>query len=142
MTSKEKAQDKRLREIYKSSLEERNIKLTHQSYCCDICGRPFVKGASAAEWDKEFYTSFQDHYHGCCPRRLKKFCGLCNRGILCYICNKFVVGVLEMKKIDANRLATYMNKWASMHKERDEAKEKDTAVRKKKTSVRRRNAGV
>jgi hypothetical protein len=146
MNSKERAQDKRLREIYKSSLEERNAKLEEQHYCCDICGRPFVKGAAkpgdTTEWDKDYYTSFFDHYHGCCPRRLKKFCGLCNRGILCYICNKFVVGVLEMKKIDANKLAAYMNKWAPMQKERDEAKEKVTTVRKKKSSVRRRDAGV
>lgn len=142
MTSKEKAQDKRLRDIYKSSLEERNAKLVHQKYCCPICGRPFVKGASPLEWDKEFYTSFFDHYHGCCPRRLKKFCGLCNRDILCYICNKFVVGVLEMKKIDHNKLAAYMNKWAPMQKERDEAKEKEPAVRKKKASVRRCHASV
>lgn len=142
MTSKERAQDKRLREIYKSSLEERNAKLEEQYYCCDICGRPFIKGCARLfekkEWDKDYYTSFQDHYHGCCPRRLKKFCGKCNRGILCYICNKFVVGVLEMKGIDANQLAAYMNKWAPMHKERDaaKAKEKVTTVRKKKTSVR------
>ena len=141
MTSKERAQDKRLREIYKSSLEERNKKLEEQDYCCAICGRPFIKDArlfEQKEWDKEAYTSFQDHYHGCCPRRLKKFCGKCNRGILCYICNKFVVGVLEMKGIDANRLAAYMNKWAPMQKARDKERneEKDTAVRKKKSGVR------
>jgi hypothetical protein len=145
MTSKELAQDKRLREIYKSSFEARQAKLNDQKLCCAICGRPFVKGASSAEWDKEVYTAFFDHYHGCCPRRLKKFCGLCNRGLLCYICNKFVVGILEMKKIDVNKLAAYMNKWGAMHKERDEAKAKAkevATVRKKKTSVRRCHAGV
>src|SRR5216683_6725828 len=140
MTSKERAQDKRLRDVYKSSLEERNSKLVSQKYCCAICERPFIKSASSLEWDKEFYTSFYDHYHGCCPRRLKKFCGLCNRGILCYICNKFVVGALEMKKIDHNKLATYLNKWAPMQKERDEARkaeEKEVRpVRKKKISIR------
>jgi len=111
MTSQERAKDKRLRDIYNSSLEKNNATMAEQNNCCAICERPFVVGASSLKFKKEVYTPFQDHFHGCCPRHLKKFCGLCNRGLLCFLCNKFVVGVIEMKDIPADRLADYMAKW-------------------------------
>ena len=112
MTTAERLKDKRLRDTYNSSLEAFNTLMAEQHNCCAICERPFIVGAGSREFKKEVYTPFQDHFHGCCPRRLKKFCGLCNRGLLCYLCNKFVVGVIEMKSIPADRLAAYMAKWA------------------------------
>lgn len=92
--------DKRLKKIYKISEEEFNRSIQEQGGGCAICNRSFKK-----------FIAFQDHFHGCCPRRKKEYCGKCNRGQLCFICNKFVVGYLEKQKIDHNRLAAYMNKW-------------------------------
>lgn len=112
MTPTEQAKDKRLRDIYNSSLEKYNEKMAEQNFCCDICQRPFVSGAGSKEFNKEVYTAFFDHDHRCCPRRLKKYCGLCCRGLLCFGCNKFVVGIIEKQKIPVDRLVAYMKKWS------------------------------
>jgi hypothetical protein len=112
LTPQERAKDKRLRTTFNSSLEKFNAKMEEQGYCCAICQRPFVAGANpTGEFKKEVYSAFFDHAHRCCPRRLKKFCGRCCRGILCFTCNKFVVGVLEKLKIDIDRLYAYIKKW-------------------------------
>lgn len=108
----EQTKDKRLRDIYNSSLEKHNALMKEQGHCCAICQRPFVKGAGPGGFKCETYTAFQDHDHACCPRRLHKFCGQCNRGLLCYTCNKFVVGVIEKMKIPVERLLDYLQKWA------------------------------
>lgn len=103
LTSKEKAKDKRLRETYNMTLEEHNAKRASQNNKCAICRRDF----------REF-TAFQDHDHRCCPRRLKKFCGKCNRGLLCYLCNKYAVGLIEwMRKMDIpmTELVKYLEYW-------------------------------
>ena len=113
MTPQELAKDKRLRDTFNSSLEKFNAQMVKQNYCCDICKKPFVVGAArTGEFKKEIYTAFQDHDHACCPRRLHKFCGLCNRGLLCYTCNKFVVNIIEKMKIPVERLLSYMQKWS------------------------------
>jgi hypothetical protein len=111
MTQQEQAKDKRLRTIFSSSLEQFNQQMTAQNNCCAICERPFLLGAGSGQFKKEIYTAFQDHDHACCPRRLKKFCGQCNRGLLCYTCNKFVVGVIEKMKIPVVRLLAYLEQW-------------------------------
>lgn len=100
MTSSEKAKDKRLQKIYKKTLAEFNAQIEEQGGGCAICGKPFSQ-----------YVAFQDHFHGCCPRRLKEYCGKCCRGILCFGCNRFVVGVLERMNIPINKLSEYMKKW-------------------------------
>ena len=107
----EEVKDKRLREVYNSSLEKHNALMAEQKSCCAVCERPFVQGAGAGNFKKGVYTAFQDHDHACCPRRLRKFCGLCNRGLLCYTCNKFVVGIIEKQKIPVERLLAYLEKW-------------------------------
>lgn len=112
LTAAEKAKDKRLQLTYKSSLAMFNTLMYEQDFCCAICQRPFVAGKGKKDFNKAVYPAFQDHFHGCCPRHLKRFCGQCNRGLLCFLCNKFVVGVIEMKDIPADRLAAYMSKWA------------------------------
>ena len=111
MTPQERAKDKRLRDTFNSSLEKFNAKMMEQNCCCAICERPFVAGAGSGAFNKKVYTPFQDHDHACCPRRLKKFCGLCNRGLLCFGCNKYVVGVIERQKVPIDRLVAYLNKW-------------------------------
>jgi hypothetical protein len=108
----EQAKDKRLHDIYNSSLAKFSTLMSEQGSCCAICQRPFVQGAGPGGFKNEVYTPFQDHDHACCPRRLHKFCGLCNRGLLCYTCNKFVVGVIEKMKIPVDRLLAYIQKWA------------------------------
>lgn len=111
MTSQEAAKDKRLRATFNSSLVGFRQRMAEQNNCCAICERPFLVGAGSGQFNKEVYTAFQDHDHACCPRRLRKFCGKCNRGLLCYTCNKFVVGVIEKMKIPVVRLLAYLEKW-------------------------------
>jgi hypothetical protein len=134
MTSKETAKDARLRKIYLSSLEEHDAKIADQGGGCAICGRAFPE-----------FSAFQDHYHGCCPRRLKTYCGKCNRGVLCYLCNKYVMGVIEKMKMgdgspfDVARLFDYITKWKAILTVKGcyEAKV-ETRVKKKKQSRTRR----
>lgn len=106
-----KAQDLRLRKIYKTTKVVFDFQVKEQGGGCAICGRKFPQ-----------FRAFQDHFHGCCPTKGKDkkttFCGRCTRGVLCYLCNKFVVGYMEKQGIDPNKLAAYMNKWAAILKTR------------------------
>jgi hypothetical protein len=98
-----KTQDARLRRIYKITKAKQDIEIREQGGGCAICGRPFPK-----------FRAFQDHFHGCCPRKLSEYCGRCTRGVLCFTCNKYCVGVLERQKIDPNKVAAYLNKWGAV----------------------------
>lgn len=103
LTSEEKAKARRLLAIYKMTLAEDAAKRGEQKNACAICRRSFSQ-----------FRSFQDHDHKCCPRRLKNFCGKCNRGILCYLCNKYAVGLLEwLVKVDIEfeKVAEYKRFW-------------------------------
>jgi hypothetical protein len=131
LTPSEKAKDARLRKTYKITLEAQNKQRSEQSNACTICGRPFSK-----------FTPFQDHEHQCCPRRLKEFCGKCNRGLLCFVCNKYVVGVLERQSVGGKRLdpiwllkriLVYFEHWTPILKARGAyaAKEKSKKLLKK-----------
>jgi hypothetical protein len=137
LTSAEKAKDKRLRSIYNISLEAQNAQKAEQGDACAICHRPF-----------RIFTAFQDHAHACCPRRLKTYCGKCCRGLLCFGCNKYLVGVLERQakgnKMSAIELCesilVYLKKYDRILKEKGayaakpEAKAKK--LRKKQKSLR------
>ncbi len=133
LTKAEQAKDKRLRDIYNSSLEVYNQRMAEQNFCCAVCERPFVKGCGSQEFNKEVYTPFFDHDHRCCPRRLKKYCGLCVRGLLCYTCNKFVVGIMEKMKIPVDRLFDYMKKWSFI-----QPREHEPGPRKRKRKSRKK----
>src|SRR5690349_9334182 len=104
LTKSQKAKDRRLREIYNTNLEEHNEKrYVEQHNRCAICDRDF----------KDFIC-YQDHDHRCCPRRTKKFCGKCNRGFLCFLCNKKAVAAIEyMEKvgIDPRKVLDYILHW-------------------------------
>jgi hypothetical protein len=104
MTSAERAKDRRLQKTYKITLAQQNEIRKEQGNCCAICGRDFAK-----------FTAFQDHLHFCCPRRFKEFCGRCNRSLLCFSCNKYLVGVLERQKMPIiellDNLRAYVIKW-------------------------------
>ncbi|GEM_PF-1879901 len=137
MTSAERAKDKRLRDIYNTTLEAQNEQRAKQGNRCAICRRDFAK-----------FTAFQDHEHKCCPRRLKKFCGRCNRSLLCFSCNKFVVGVLERQSVDGKKLnplwllkqiIAYFEYWNPILKAKgcyEEKPKEKTAVSRKKKRIR------
>jgi hypothetical protein len=136
LTSAERAKDKRLQTIYNTTLDAQNKQRDEQNNACAICGRDFAT-----------FTSFQDHEHKCCPRRLKKFCGKCNRGLICFLCNKWLTGVLErqatrdLSAIElCQRVIAYLEKWNKILKgrgcyEKPEVK-KAAPIRRKKKSVR------
>ena len=75
MTTKEKAKDTRLRREFHTNLEEYNKVLKYQNYCCAICRKKFNKKG-------EPFVLSVDHSH---------VSGLL-RGLLCYVCNKFILG--------------------------------------------------
>ena len=107
MTPSEKARDARLRRIYKKTLAESKAELAEQGGGCAICGR------SA----KQFIMN-QDHAHDCCGSKKKDknkdYCGLCNRGQLCYLCNRKVVGAIERWAkwgVEVERVVEYLRHW-------------------------------
>jgi hypothetical protein len=135
VTTAEKAQDARLRRIYKKTLEDKKREIEAQKGGCAICGRPHPQ-----------YILSQDHDHACCKRpRGKKgntatFCGKCNRGWLCYLCNRWAIGGLEyMAKVNipAEKAFAYLKQWHKTIVERGgyEPKEEKTKPRKKQKSV-------
>ena len=116
LSTSERAQDARLRRIYKKTLADKKREIMDQGGGCAICGRKYP----------EFILS-QDHDHRCCKRpRGKKgntatFCGKCNRGWLCYLCNRWAIGSLEyMAKVNipAEKAFEYLKKWYAVLKER------------------------
>jgi Recombination endonuclease VII len=107
MTKQEKAKDQRLRKIYKKTLADFNAQVIEQNGGCAICDKQF-----------SLYTAFQDHWHKCCPRKLKEYCGKCCRGLLCFQCNKYVVGVLERMNVSVARVKEYLDKWGPILAER------------------------
>lgn len=117
MTASEKAADARLRRIYKKTLADKTREIREQGDMCAICGRLYPA-----------YTLNQDHDHACCnPPRSKKnrakfvCCGKCNRGWLCYLCNRWAIGSLEyMAKVNipAEKAFAYLKKWHAVLKER------------------------
>jgi hypothetical protein len=135
LTSKERAKDKRLREIYSMSLEDHNAKRDKQNHACAICSRPFRD-----------FTAYQDHDHKCCPRRLKRFCGLCNRGLTCYLCNKYAVGFLEflMKmNIPIENVIAYVKFWdAEIARKGGYAPKAEPKRKRKKSRVARQQKVV
>lgn len=133
--SRDKAKDKRLQTIYNTTLEKQNEKRVAQKNACAICRRSFSQ-----------FTAFQDHDHKCCPRRLKRFCGLCNRGLICYLCNKYAVGLVEwMRKMDISfdRVIAYIKFWDAEitrkggYAPKEKGKSKKRKSRSKQTRLRR-----
>ena len=130
MTSAERAKDKRLQDIYKVSLEEFNKKKEAQGNKCAICGRSFVE-----------FMAHQDHDHACCPpgrKKQRRYCGECNRDILCYLCNRWAVGGIEYCRkvgIEPVKVLEYVIKWTMKARDRNEKQEAKTTVCKAKKSI-------
>jgi hypothetical protein len=109
LSKSDQAKDARLRRVYKKTLAQKTAEIAAQGGGCAICGRPFPE-----------YTLSQDHDHACCKRpRGKKgntavFCGKCNRGWLCYLCNRWAIGSLEyMAKVNipVEKAVEYLKTW-------------------------------
>jgi hypothetical protein len=132
LSTKQRASDARLRRVYKKTLADKLREITEQGGGCAICSRPYPK-----------YMLYQDHDHACCnPPRGKKarsratFCGKCNRGWVCYLCNKWALGALEFMakmKINPQVAIAYLAFWHQRIVERGgyEQKEKATKLRTK-----------
>jgi hypothetical protein len=139
MTSAERAKEKRLIATFNQTLEEHNAKRAEQHDACILCGRPFAD-----------YQAYQDHDHDCCyPKRKKAnhFCGKCNRGLLCFLCNKFYVPAIERMlrdKIDIQKVIDYVLGWKKVIQAKGgyAPKEKSPKLRKAKKSVRPSDGGV
>jgi hypothetical protein len=107
VTTAERAKDKRLQQTYKKSLEEYNAQLESQKNACALCRRAFSQ-----------YQSYNDHDHECCGVRkksyLNRFCGKCNRALLCFLCNHHYVPTIEaMLKdgVDPQKVVDYVIHW-------------------------------
>ena|ERR1035437_3314032 len=136
----DEAKDKRLRTVYKTTLAEQNVQREEQHNACALCGRSFL-----------LYRAFQDHWHACChpSKKLLEYCGKCNRGILCYLCNKYVIGMLEGVATQGKspipiiafckNILAYFEKWEPILAARGacakEKVKKVAALRRKKKSV-------
>jgi hypothetical protein len=136
LTSSEKAKDRRLQKTYKLTLDQQNKIIEEQGGGCAICGRPFPP---RKDKNGKTFTPFQDHFHGCCPRRVKEFCGLCSRGCLCFLCNKYLVGVVEKQNLPVDKLLAYLQKWEKILRERGayEPKLPIKKIRKRKRKAKR-----
>jgi len=107
MTAAERAKDKRLRRIYKTTLAAVQAQIVEQGGGCAICGRSATK-----------FIMNTDHAHDCCGAKRKDknkdYCGLCTRGQLCYLCNRKVVGAIERWAkwgVDVERVVEYLRHW-------------------------------
>lgn len=105
-TTAEQAKEYRLRTVYKQTPEEHAVLKASQGNKCALCPRTFDK-----------FMAYQDHDHKCCKagrKKQRRYCGKCNRGLLCFICNKKVIGALEYIEklgVDVQIALDYLNKW-------------------------------
>lgn len=102
MDSKEKQRNKRMYDTYGITLDEWNTLTKSQYNCCFICG------------NKNRLN--QDHRHIKNYKKLsseekRKEC----RGALCYRCNKWTVGGLEIHK-NARKILKQVNLYFDMYK--------------------------
>lgn len=128
-TIEDKQKDQRLRRIYRISLEEQDAMRKYQNNKCAICRRSFDE-----------FMAFQDHDHACCSRKMREYCGKCNRGLLCFLCNKKAIGAVEKFKkwgIELDEIIRYLAYWGDVLKKRGAYEEKGKAKKspKKQKSV-------
>ena len=134
LSKSEIAKDKRLREIYNTTLEAQNEQRRIQKNACEICRRPFSQ-----------FQAYQDHDHKCCPRRLKRYCGKCNRSLLCYLCNKKAVGSFEYLiklGIDPQKVVDYFKGWDIVVAAKGGYAPKEKTPRPKARRVSKKQRGV
>lgn len=132
LTTAEIARDRRLKSIYGMSLEDFNKKMEEQNSACVLCKRPFSQ-----------FQPYQDHDHKCCPPGRKvqrKYCGKCNRGLLCFLCNKYAIGLMEKVntstskyQIDFVKAVAYLAEWTTVIKSKGGYEPKTKAKRPSKS---------
>lgn len=81
--------DRSLQKKFGITLAQYEAMLQSQGGVCAICGRPPKNKALAVD---------HDHLTG----RV--------RGLLCFLCNKFIVGMIERNRIDLAKVAAYLSK--------------------------------
>ncbi|PWT76408.1 MAG: hypothetical protein C5B59_06700 [Bacteroidetes bacterium] len=118
---------RRLKARYNQTLEQHDALRQEQNNSCALCHRSFDE-----------FLAFQDHDHKCCGHRSGQLCGKCNRGLLCFLCNKRVIGALEtIIKFKGNVEAAleYIRSWDAKLKERGayEGKKKKKLRKKQKS---------
>lgn len=131
-TTAAEAKEYRLRTVYKQTPEEHEALKASQNNKCALCPRTFPK-----------FMAYQDHDHKCCKagrKKQRRYCGKCNRGLLCFICNKKVIGALEyIEKLgnDVEKALKYLRDWHEILVARGayEPKAEEKRVRKKQKSV-------
>lgn len=87
-----------LRRKYNKDLAWYNQTLYDQGGGCAICGRRPTNKSLAV-----------DHDHRCCSG--KTSCGRCVRGLLCWICNKKIVGMIERWNVNPQKIVEYFWKY-------------------------------
>jgi hypothetical protein len=106
VTTAAEAKEYRLRTVYKQTVGEHNALRESQGNKCPLCDRSFKK-----------YMAYQDHDHLCCSagrKKQRRYCGKCCRGLLCFICNKKVIGALEYIEklgVDVEKAMKYLRDW-------------------------------
>ena len=132
MSSNDKAADSRLRRIFNITLAEYNAKLKEQGGGCGICGRFPKKNRLAVDHNHDIentpiiysYNSglklwsgsalgyeFQDRYKSIVTKFIKLYIIRSSvRGLLCMICNRKVLGVMEKYKIKPKDVHAYLVK--------------------------------
>jgi hypothetical protein len=108
---------KALRELYHTTVEWYEDQLRKQEGHCALC--------FSTVQSKCGRRLSVDHDHGCCPT--KHACGKCNRGLLCFNCNK-KLGMLEIFMRDCvgfnitpnegtwlSKAISYLSHWKSVH---------------------------
>jgi Recombination endonuclease VII len=93
---------KALKELYKTTEEWYEAKLQEQDGHCALCD---AKQQTHKGSGKRLSV---DHNHRCCPG--KRTCGKCNRGLLCFNCNK-LLGHLEMFLEQSTTLVPAWDTW-------------------------------
>jgi hypothetical protein len=92
-TPQEKARARRLQKLYRISPDQYERMLKRQSGVCKICGRSPKKVRLNV-----------DHDH-----KEEKAGRLVVRGLLCGMCNRKILGVIERLKVDPQKIVDYLH---------------------------------
>jgi hypothetical protein len=92
-TPQEKARAKRLQKLYRITTDQYDQMFRAQKGKCKICGRP----------PKRVRLNV-DHDH----RQEKEAQRMVIRGLLCGMCNRKILGVIERLKVDPQKIVDYI----------------------------------
>jgi hypothetical protein len=93
MTPQERARARRLQKLYRITPAQYEKQLRKQGGVCKICGRSPKKVRLNV-----------DHDH-----RAEKAGSLVVRGLLCGMCNRKILGVIERLKVDPQKIVDYLH---------------------------------